>query len=102
LTHGTVVCSDGSTHRQLFADGIPNPRHRTVIQRSGVYDYHISLPAYFEAMHGRVYASHIVGRLRFAEASRDQNSQRRKCGTQSPKGNWVTFVAPRIKGPPTF
>jgi hypothetical protein len=100
LTRGTVVCSDGSTQSQLFAEGIPNPRHRTVIHSNGTYKYRVSLPAYFEAMRGRVHANRIVGRLRFWETSRDRDGERRKCGTKSPTGAWVRFIAHRVKGPP--
>lgn len=102
LTRGTVVCSDGSAHSQLFAEGIPDPHRRTVIRRNGTYEYRVFLPAYFEAMRGRVYANRIVGWLRFWETSRDRDGEQRKCGTKSPTGAWVKFIAHRVKGPPPF
>lgn len=117
LTRGRVVCSDGSTHRQRFAEGIPDPKHRVRTQADGYFHYAVvvpedpvsasgnhvsaaaSAPNYDEAMQGRVFRSRVAGRMRFSELTLRGGHQVR-CGTRAPSGHWMPFVAQRFKGPP--
>jgi hypothetical protein len=57
-------------------------------------------PAYFEAMRGRVTADRVVGEIRLWEGpSTVPGKLHARCGTGSPEGEWLKFVAHRIHGP---
>jgi hypothetical protein len=122
---GRVSCESGRHHWWLFLEGGPGPGQWN-ISREGRFHWReffpgeapvrdrpsleqieeeaeegIGSPAEFQAMAGRVYANKVVGRYRFWENPQlEGKRQHTKCGTGSPEGEWVPFVARRIKGPP--
>jgi hypothetical protein len=124
--HGEVVCDNGTHHRQLFSEGIADPGHRVRIGGKGRFSYHLFLPAegpavlrpaarritveeveednptpaYFEAMRGRVTGNRVIGEIRLWEGPSTVPGKRHaRCGTGSPEGEWLKFVAHRIHGP---
>jgi hypothetical protein len=123
-THARVSCANGSEHWQLIAEGIP--LHRIGIHRDGRFRYHgftpeegpistlitpkelgedieegLSAPPLFEALTGRARPSSVVGRFRAWEgAAVGGHRLHSRCGTRTPEGRWVKFVAHRVSGPP--
>jgi hypothetical protein len=121
--HARLSCANGSEHRQLLVEGGIGGRvdsggrfHHTEhvpaeageqppsTDRVTVEDVEESIvygtPALFMEIKGRVLSNSVVGRIRFWEGpQRTPGSLHAKCGTGSPQGRWVRFVARRVKGP---
>jgi hypothetical protein len=98
----TNISREGRFHWRLFSPGEAAVSDRPTPESiEEEFEEGTGTPAQLEAMTGRVYANRVVGGYRFWENPQlEGNHRHTKCGTGSSAGEWVHFVAHRVKGPP--